>query len=480
MSSPRSVLASRRRFLLCCTGSWSLRPANAARPPNIVLLLTDDQRWDTLGAMGNRLIRTPNLDRLAAEGVTFVNSFVTTSICMASRASMFTGQYVSTHGLNDFNEQLSPGALQRSYVGVLRAAGYRMGFIGKWGLDRKPLPEDQFDYWRGFAGQGNYFPEGPGGPHLTALMGRQALEFLRSVSRQRPFFLQVSFKAPHVQDDDPRQFLYDPADAGLYRDVTFPLPRTADERYIAQLPLEVQRSEGRRRWAIRFSTPALYQESVRGYYRLITGVDRVVGQIRAALAELGFERDTVIIFTSDNGFYLGEHGLAGKWLMHEESIRTPLVIYDPRLPPATHGLRRHELALNIDLAPTLAELAGVAPPRSMQGRSLLPLLDPARKPAWRTDFFYEHTYTARGWIPRVEGVRGERWKYTRYLDTDPLFEELYDLRADPFEERNLARDPAHASRLERIRARYREWKAALAAARPETGWRDGEPGPAPL
>ncbi len=471
---------SRRRVLASIAAPWLSALPIAEPPVNVVLLVTDDQRWDTLGVMGNRLIQTPHLDRLAGEGVLFVNNFVTTSICMASRASMFTGQYVSTHGLNEFNTQLSTTAFQRSYPGIFRAAGYQTGFIGKWGLDRKPLPEDRFDYWRGFAGQGNYFPEGPKGPHLTALMGRQALEFLRTVSQQRPFFLQVSFKAPHVQDEDPRQFLYDPADADLYRDVVFPLPRTADTRYLEQLPVEVQRSEGRRRWAVRFSTPSLYQESVRSYYRLITGVDRVVGQIRAALRELGLESRTIIVFTSDNGFYLGEHGLAGKWLMHEESIRTPLIVFDPRLPAAARGRRCTEMTLNIDLAPTLLELAGLKPSPAMQGRSLAPLLDPAARPRWRTDFFYEHTFTARGWIPRVEGVRGERWKYTRYLDTDPLFEELYDLQNDPFEERNLAPDPAYRSVLERMRERYRLWKEALAAAKPESGWSRGEPAPASL
>lgn len=471
---------SRRRFFGACSAPLATLGAAAEQRPNIVLLVTDDQRWDTLGAMGNPIIQTPHLDRLAREGVIFVNNFVTTSICMVSRASMFLGQYLSTHGINEFNSQLSPEAFRRSYPGQFRAAGYRMGFIGKWGLDRKPLPEDQFDYWRGFAGQGNYFPEGPNGPHSTALMGRQAVEFLRQFAGRQPFFLQVSFKAPHVQDEDPRQFLYDPADAALYRDVTIPPPRTADTRFLSALPIEVHRSEGRRRWAIRFSTPELYQESVRSYYRLITGVDRVVGDIRRTLAELGLDRNTVIVFTSDNGFYLGEHGLAGKWLMHEPSIRTPMIIYDPRLPAKARGLRRREIALNIDLGPTLLQLAGLSVPRSMQGRSLAPLLDPAARPPWRKDFFYEHTFTARGWIPRVEGVRGERWKYTRYLDTDPPFEELYDLESDPHEENNRARDPSCRPILEKMRARYQLWKETLAASKPELGWVRPEPEPTQL
>ena len=480
MPASASRPLSRRRLLASCAAPLAALRAARGRPPNFVLLVTDDQRWDTIGALGNPIIQTPHLDRLCREGVTFVNHFVTTSICMVSRASMFLGQYLSTHGINEFDAQMTPEAFRRSYPGLFRAAGYRMGFIGKWGLDRKPLPEDQFDYWRGFAGQGTYFPEGSRGPHSTALMGRQAIEFLRQSAGRQPFFLQVSFKAPHVQDEDPRQFLYDPADAALYRDVTFPPPRTADTRFLSALPIEVHRSEGRRRWAIRFSTPELYQESLRGYYRLISGVDRVVGEICGALADLGLERDTVIVFTSDNGFYLGEHGLAGKWLMHEPSIRTPMIVYDPRVPGKARGLRRPEIALNIDLAPTLLALAGLEIPRTMQGRSLAPLLDPAARPAWRKDFFYEHTFTARGWIPRVEGVRTERWKYTRYLDTAPLFEELYDLEADPHEERNRARDPSLHSVREKMRARYAVWKKTLSESSPGLGWARGEPEPAEL
>ena len=470
---------SRRLFLGGLPAGFGILRAQPRKRPNVVFLLTDDQRWDSLGCMGNRIIQTPHVDRLSREGVTFVNNFVTTSICMVSRASIFTGQYLSTHGINEFAEQLSPEVFARSYPGVFRAAGYRTGFIGKWGLDKKPLPESRFDYWKGFPGQGRYFPEGPKGPHLTTVMGRQALEFLAGCTQDRPFFLQVSFKAPHVQDEDPKQFLDDPEDAALYRDVTIPPPRTADTRYLSQLPLEVHRSENRRRWAVRFSTPELYQESVKSYYRLITGVDRVAGAIRGELARRGFADNTIIVFTSDNGFYLAEHGLAGKWLMHEESIRTPMIVYDPRLPAGARGARRREMTLNIDAGPTLLSLAGLEIPRSMQGRSLTALLAGSGSPAWRKEFFYEHTFTARGWIPRVEGVRNERWKYTRYLDSDPPFEELFDLAADPHEERNLSRDAARKTTLAAMRSRYEVWKKALSRSTRESGWAGGEPPGAP-
>ncbi len=438
--------------------------------PNIIVLLTDDQRWDTLGCMGNTRIRTPNIDALAARGVVFTNHFVTTSICMSSRASIFTGLYTRVHKINDFRTDFTEEQLARTYPCLLRQVGYRTGFIGKWGVGNQ-LPRDRFDYFRGFAGQGHYFPKYPDtSVHLTDLMGQQALEFLRSCSPEQPFCLSVSFKAPHVQDEDPRQFLYSPKSEHLYEDLEIPEPLTADPRFISMLPIEVQRSEARRRWAVRFSTPELYALSVKGYYRLITEVDDVVGRILEALDRMKALDQTVILFSSDNGFYLGEHGLAGKWFMHEESIRTPLVIYDPQLPAARRGIRIPQMSLNIDLAPTIVDYAGVANPPFMQGRSLVPLIR-GEKVTWRTEWFYEHTYE-HAWIPRTEGVRTETWKYTRYLDTHPLFEELFDLEHDPHEQRNLAHDPAHRDRLEAMRERWRIWRQALESWRSDRPWQD--------
>ncbi|MEZ5352596.1 MAG: sulfatase-like hydrolase/transferase [Bryobacteraceae bacterium] len=337
--------------------------------PNVVFLLTDDQRWDTLGCMGNPIIRTPNIDGLSRQGVTFENHFVTTSICMTSRASIFTGLYARSHGVTDFARSFSEDQFARTYPALLRAAGYHTGFIGKYGVGNK-MPVEKFDFWRGFPGQGKYFPDGEPGPHLTERMGDQALAFLDGAPRGKPFSLSISFKAAHVQDEDPRQFLPSPASDALYRDTRFPAPATADPRFVDQLPVEVHRSENRRRWAVRFGTPELFQTSVRNYYRLISEVDTVVGRIREQLRRIGAEDNTVIAFSGDNGFYLGEHGLAGKWLMHEESIRVPMILYDPRLPAGLRGARRQAMTLNIDIAPTLLEAAGIAAPAGMQGRSL--------------------------------------------------------------------------------------------------------------
>lgn len=429
-----------------------------ARRPNLLFLLGDDHRWDALGCMGNRIIQTPNIDALSRTGVTFENNFVTTAICVTSRASFFSGLYARNHGVLAFNQQFTSEQFDRTYPAQLRKAGYRTGFVGKYGLDGGELPADQFDYWRGFRGQGLYFPKGEPGPHLTQIMADQAVEFIDSSKRDEPFCLSVSFKAPHVQDDDPRQFLYDPRDEGLYRDVTIPLPKTADREYITMLPLSVQRSEARRRWAVRFGTPRLFQESVKSYFRLVTGVDRAVGEMVKALEAKGLRDNTVIIYAGDNGFYLGEHGLAGKWFMHEESIRTPLIVNDPRT-ARMRGMRTKQMSLNIDIAPTLLELAGVTDGPQMQGRSLIPALRGSRE-AWRSEFFYEHNFV-HAWIPQTEGVRDSRWKYTKYVSDKPPEEELYDLQADPLEERNLAGEAGGAAELARLRARHAAWVRAL-------------------
>ncbi|MCW5976977.1 MAG: sulfatase [Bryobacteraceae bacterium] len=451
---------SRRQLLRAAALGAGVGRSQPAPGQNIIFLLTDDQRWDSLGCMGNPIVKTPHIDEMAASGVTFTNHFVTTSICMTSRASIFTGLYARTHRINDFETAFTERQYAAIYPAALRQAGYRTGFIGKWGVGNQ-MPARRFDFFQGFPGQGHYFPRRPDtSVHLTALMGDQAIEFLAGCSPKQPFCLSISFKAPHIQDEDPRQFLHSEATAGLYKDVEIPLPKTADPRYISLLPLEIQRSEARRRWAIEFGTPALYRQSVKGYYRLITEVDTVVGRIREQLRRIKADDNTVVVFTSDNGFYLGEHGLSGKWFMHEESIRAPLVIYDPRLPRSLQGQRRTPMSLNIDLAPTILGYAGIGG-IPMQGRNLRPVIE-GRTAPWRLDWFYEHNFS-HAWIPRSEGVRTETWKYARYLDTEPLFEELYDLAADPLEERNLVGDPAFRAKADELRGRWRQWRDDLDA-----------------
>ena len=438
-----------------CNSQLSGRSAAAAKRPNIIFLLTDDQRADAMGCAGNPIIHTPNIDGMAKNGVLFKNAFVTTSICASSRASIFAGQWTRRHGIIDFGTHFSEEALPQTYPMLLRKAGYRLGFIGKYGVGpKRDLPVDEYDYWRGFPGQGRYEHKDKDGnyKHLTQIMGEQSIEFLRGCSKDKPFCLSVSFKAPHVQDGDPRQFIYDRAYKNLYKDVTIPSPKTAERRYFEALPEFLQTSEARRRWQIRFSTPAKFQESVKSYYRLVTGVDVVIGKIRSELKRLNFDDNTIIMFTGDNGFYLGEYGLAGKWFPHEESIHVPLVVFDPRASRSRQGVSCEQMALNVDIAPTILEMAGLTVPQQMQGRSLVPLLT-GQRCKWRTDFFYEHLFKHRT-IPRTEALRTQRFKYIRYIDFD--YEELYDLKNDPLETVNLAKDGKYQQTLKSLRKRCDE------------------------
>ncbi len=419
--------------------------ASAAKRPNIIFILTDDHRFDALGAMGNPIIHTPHLDALANDGALFTNMFCTTSICAISRANFLTGQWERRHGIDDFNTPLTRAQFAACFAGVLRKGGYRTGIVGKWGLGN-PLPVDEYDYFQGYPGQGSYFPPGKSGvagEHLTDKLGAQALEFLDDCTNEQPFLLQLYHKAPHVNDGNQAwPFPPDPRYNSLYADVTIPKPRTATEAHFKALPPFLQDSESRNRWQQRFADDALYQKSVKDYYRLITGVDDVTGRIIERLKEKKLDRNTVTIFSSDNGFYLGERGLAGKWYMHEESIRLPLFIYDPRQPPSRRGMKLDQMVLSVDIAPTIIELAGLPVPSVMQGTSLIPLLDGKSVP-WRDDFFYEHRFTHPR-IPQTVGVRSRRWKYTRYISVSPVYEELFDFRTDPHEEHNLAGRPEFA------------------------------------
>src|SRR5262245_6893794 len=372
--------------------------AQSAARPNIVLLISDDQRWDSLGCAGHPHLKTPNIDRLAADGAMFPNAFVTTSICCISRASLMTGRLCRHHKVGDFQTPLPADVLETSLPALLKKAGYRTACFGKWGIGG-PAPRDLFDEWDAWAEQGAFF-HNVGGKrvHNSQFLADKVSAFLANHQDDRPFALIVCFKSPH----DPYQ--PDPRDADLYRDVTFPVPKTADPEFVARQPKFLQNSLGRTRAMKDFPTAPAYQEFVRQYLRCIAGVDRSVGQIMATLEHRKMAANTVVLFTSDNGFFLGERGLDHKWLMHEESIRVPMIVRDPRLPADRRGQRPHQMALNIDVAPTLLELAGVAIPAGLDGRSLRPL-SLGTDTGWRGWIFYEHHYVRDGAIPLTKSIR---------------------------------------------------------------------------
>ncbi len=427
----------------------------AQRPPNIVFVLTDDQRADALGCLGHPYLQTPCLDALAQRGQRFSNCFVTTAICAASRASILTGTWEGTHGYTFGKPPLRPEFVRDAWPRLLREAGYRTGFVGKWGVrNERGATGELWDSFRPMSAP--YLrkqKDGGGVRHQTDAAADHAIGFLRGCDREQPFCLMLSFNAPHAEDSHKDQFIPPPSLAGLYRDVDVPAPALSDDAFFTALPEFQRQSLNRVRWHWRFDTVEKRERMVRNYHAMITGVDRAVGRVLDELHAIGAADDTVVLFTSDNGCFLGERGFAGKWTIHEDSIRVPLIVHDPR------GARQNEAALgqmvlNVDLASTILDFADVDVPASYQGRTLLPLLR-GETPEWREDFFYEHLFD-HDKIPKSEGVRGPRWVYARYFEQEPVFEELYDLQSDPEQAANLARDPAHADTLARMRARCDE------------------------
>jgi arylsulfatase A-like enzyme len=429
-------------------------PAVDSRP-NILVLLTDDQRWDTMGCMGNRLIQTPQMDRLAAEGTLFTHAFVTSSICAASRASIFTGLYERTHRCNFNTGPLKASLLKQSYPMLLRNAGYTTGFIGKYGVgdvgEREMDGDAVFDHWDGFYGQGSYFPKDAGGRHLTQVMFDQACDFFERIDDDRPFCLSISFKAPH-SGQGYLDLTPDPSLKDLYENVTLPKPVTARQELFEALPEFLQRSNARTSyWKLRYSTPDLFQEIMKDYYRLITGVDKVLGRLRDELAKRGLADNTVILFLSDNGEMTGDYLLGGKELLYDASIRIPMIDYDPRIPATERRHRRDPMVLNIDVAPTVLALAGEPVPKAMQGSNMIPLLRHGQV-EWRDAFFCENNFRLHNQnYPMIEGIRTAKWKYVRYPEIDPVHEQLFELERDPHETKNLAADDDHSRTLSRLR-----------------------------
>ncbi|MBC7364880.1 MAG: sulfatase [Candidatus Aminicenantes bacterium] len=422
--------------------------------PNILFVLTDDQRFDMLGCAGNPIIKTPNIDRLAQEGVRFEQAFVTTPICAASRASIFTGTYERTHTYTFTKPPLTRAFTDISYPALLREAGYQVGFVGKFGVKvEEGVINQMFDYMRPTSFP--YFQTVNGVQrHITELEGEYAVDFLRQIKPDRPFCLVWCPWAPHADDGNPEQYFWPPEVDSLYREIEIPVPEMADPKYYEAQPEFLKNTMNRTRWFWRFDTPEKYQKMVKGYYRMISGVDLVLGRILAELKCSGLDKNTVIIFSSDNGYFLGERGYAGKWLMYDLSIKVPLIIYDPRAQEGSHGLVRKELVLNIDIPATILDLAGLPVPEKYQGLSLRPLLK-IGKTDWRKEIFCEELWDNPE-IPQSECVRTDRWKYIQY-PRHPEYVELFDLKADPQEKHNLASLPQYQSTLEELRRHCQKW-----------------------
>ena len=422
--------------------------------PNVVILYADDWRFDTLGCAGNSIVKTPHLDALASKGVRFTRNCVTTSICGVSRASLFTGQWMSRHGNAAFNTFKTPW--EKTYPGALRANGYWVGHVGKWHNGK--FPADKFDFGRAYSGT-HWIKQKDGTEiHVTRKNENDALEFLSTRPKDKPFCLTLAFFATHAEDHNPKQFLPQPESMELYKDIIIPVPANATAGSWERLPdFFTEKNEGRKRWHWRFDTPEKYQEMMKNYYRLATEVDAACGRVIAELKEQGLYENTLVIFTTDNGYFHAEHGLADKWYPHQESIRVPLIIHDPRIPASARGTVDDNFTLNVDLAPTILAAAGIDAPDTMQGRNISPLYLAEKAPEWRDEFFYEHaTLPGKAVIPGSQALVRKDWKYMFWPDAD--LEQLFDLTADPVEENDLAKNPEQKDRLAEMRTRFNELK----------------------
>ena len=437
--------------------------------PNILFFLADDHRADLMGCAGHPILKTPTMDRLAAEGVRFENMFVTTSICAASRASIFTGLYERTHGYTFGKRPIPAQFCQDSYPTLMRAAGYRTGFIGKYGVGSpKGEREEMFDYCR-ILHRHPYWQKQPDGSkrHISEVAGDHAIEFLQSHETDQPFCLSVSFNAPHAEDGDKRpgigHYPWPKAVDGMYDDIQVPRPHLCKEEIFESQPKFLKESLNRKRYFWRWDTEEKWQKNVRAYFRMLSGIDHVMDRVLQKLEELGLADNTVVIYSGDNGYYLASRGFAGKWSHYEQSLRVPLIISDPRQPKGQRGRVVEPMALNVDIPATMLTLAGLQLPHHYQGRSVEPMLR-GTEVDWRDDFFCEHLMDHPR-IPKWEGVRGRRYKYARYFEQDPPYEFLHDLKKDPEELKNFADDDNYEDILARLRKRCDRLRNRYEAAR---------------
>jgi arylsulfatase A-like enzyme len=452
--------------LLSCT----LFPvaATAEDRPNIVFLMSDDQNTYSMGCYGNPDAKTPNLDRLAAQGIMFNNHYDTTAICMASRANVMTGLYEFKNGTNFDHGPMLEKTWANTYPMLLRKAGYLTAFAGKFGFEvvpepggKKRLPEGDFDRWGGGPGQTSYGTAKNKSmakyakeyPHASRAYGAFGRDFIRDAAKQlkteqgKPFCLSISFKAPH------RPVSPDPKYDHIYAGKKFTKPPNYGRQYGEHFSKQSQQGRQYERFNS-WGYDKNYDEVMAKYHQQVYAVDVAVGMVRKALDEYGVAKNTVVIFTSDNGFLCGAHGYGSKVLPYEEASRVPLIIYDPRHANSDKAIKCDALTGNIDFAPTILTLAGLPVPDETDGRDLMPLYDDP------TGKVRDSLYLINVWGTKAThslSVVTRDWKYIfwSYAAGDlKETEELYHTGKDIYELQNLAGDPAYKKQLALMRAKY--------------------------
>jgi len=490
-------------------GAASL-PASAQRPrpPNIILMITDDQRFDAMSCAGNRILETPSMDRLAAGGLRFTQAFCTYSLCSPSRGSFLTGLYPHAHGItgnnvggpppdshlkhfyrrqgerleehfnNDPSSTLRANAVTSAEL--LKQAGYYTAMVGKWHIKSPPRG---FDFSAILPRQGYYYDpqmivnDGPVQlrGYVDDVIGDQVLEVLKTRPPDQPFMIQMGFKAPHREWLPPKRY------ETLYEDVDIPAPSTFDETlegrpgavsdhdmHLADLN-EFDGTHIPENASIEERKRINHQVLTKRIYRVIKAVDDNVGRVLDYLDEADLSNDTIVIFTSDNGFFLGEYGLYNKRMAYEPSMRIPMLArYPGRIEAGT--VDSEHMVLSNDVFHTMLDYAGVDIPKATaaHGNSWRPLFE-ERDPEWRQSFLYEYiSYPEDQCVGKHRAVRTDRWKFIHYLQ-DPEGFEMFDLQSDPEERNNLYGDPAHQGRADELRLELERLRDLTGDDRSEDG-----------
>lgn len=420
--------------------------------PNIIFILVDDFRYDAMGYCGNKIVSTPTIDQLANKGVFFRNAFSSTPISSASRASILTGVHERTHRYSFQTGPIDQELLEHSYPSRLKEAGYNTALFGKLGVvcanDKTLFDEiENYDRDDNIKENGYFYKKLNGDTvHLTRYTGQKGLDFIDKQDGKKPFFLSLCFSAPHAHDSSKQQYFWDEGQENLYNNDVVPDPIMSSDKYFNRLPECVKQGFSRLRWTWRFDTPEKYQYMMKGYYKMIAGVDMEMKKVVDELKKKNLDKNTIIVFMGDNGYFLGERQIADKWMMYDLSVRVPLIIYDPRIDKHSEV---NQQVLNLDIPSTVVDMAGGKIDKTWQGKSLVKLLNDNNASLDRDTILLEHLWEFPK-IPSCEGVRTNQWKYFRYIN-DKNIEELYNIEKDPDEKNDLSKSKKYASVMAALR-----------------------------
>ena len=453
----------RRGVFAILIGIAQLTWAQAEARPNILYIMADDHAAHALSCYGSKINQTPNLDRLAAQGMRFENGFVTNALCGPSRACVLTGKYSHINGFPDNKPKTVFDGSQQTFIKLLHDAGYQTGIVGKWHLVSDPTG---FDQWSVLVGQGRYFDpifitngkkETVKG-YVTDVITDKALDFLKNRKKDQPFCLMYHHKAPH------REWEPDDKHAKMYDDHDIPLPETFYDKYehrgTAAHDQDMTIAKTLTRKDVKMDPPAgltgdkltewKYQRFIKDYLRVIASVDDNVGRVLDYLDQNGLTQNTIVVYTSDNGFFLGDHGWFDKRFMYEQSLRVPLIVRYPAKVKA--GSVTKAMTVNVDYAPTFLEYAGVKVPADIQGKSLKPVLEQQVTPEdWRTSIYYHYyEFPQPHHVHPHLGVRTDQYKLMFFTDLNEW--EMYDLKKDPNELRNVYLEPEYSDVREKMTA----------------------------